>query len=79
MATFFLSCFTVWLSDGPKRKFKMVEKSPLFVPISFVCYVGVVIDVVPSMIKVMVLFSYLLYEKYNVTVSVMQEFIISGY
>ena len=48
-------------------------------PISFVCYVGVVIDVVTSMIKVIVLFSYLLYEKYNVTVSVVQEYIISGY
>ena len=48
-------------------------------PRSFLCCVGVVIDVVSSMIEVIVLFSYLLYEKYNVTVSAMQEFIISGY
>ena len=29
MATFFLGYFTVWFSDGPNRKLKMVEKSPL--------------------------------------------------
>ena len=43
------------------------------------CYVGLVIDVVPSMIKIIVLFSYLLYEKYNVTFSVVQVCIASGY
>ena len=48
-------------------------------PKSFVCYVGMVIDVVPSMIEVIVLFIHLLYEKCNVIVAVVQECIVSGY